>query len=104
MDKNEFIKVYGKDLTEMKITSVLNYHAYKDMDMDALAEFIARDVNEKATRFVHPDWTFSVHVTCEYVVIDSHYQKHDTVTAQLEYSHRYSARCDVSKIVINSKT
>lgn len=99
MTKEEFIKEHGLDLTELKITGVLNAERYKKMDEYALKEFIGRDVKERAQKFVHPDWTDTVNVRCGYVVLDYKYNLVDTVNAASEYSHFYG----VSGVIILPK-
>lgn len=99
MTKEEFIKEYGLDLTELKITGVLNAELYRKMDAYALKEFIGRDVKERAQKFVHPDWTDTVNVRCGYVVINKRYEPEETINAASEYSHIYG----VSGVIILSK-
>ena len=88
MKKSEYIKEYGKDLTELKITSVLNASIYGNMSDDEKEKFIKNNVSELAKRFIDRDWSDIVNVRCEYKVVDSYLQIKGYVEAYLDYSHR----------------
>jgi len=98
MDRETFIKMYGKDLTELKITGALNYDLYNVLDKQQLSEFVRKDVNEKARRFISAEWTDIVNVRCEYVVVDRYYNVIETLTAYLNYTHGNGASGEVISV------
>ena len=86
------------DQSELRITSALDYKMYKEMSKEELLGFIIRDTQEKARKFVHPEWMDSVHVICIYTVIDSAYTKKEIVTARLVYAHMMGASGNITSI------
>ena len=99
MNRETFMKMYGKDLTELKITGALNYDLYKVLDMEQLTEFVEKDVNEKARRFISADWTDIVNVRCEYAVVDRYYNIVEKLTAFLDYTHETGAKGGIISVV-----
>ena len=98
MTKEEFMQAYGKDLTELKVTGVLDYKRYKAMEKDEVRAFVADDVKALAQRFVSAEWLDFVEVRFEYVVVDSYYKEHCRLTGRMKYHHIHG----VSNIVIDS--
>lgn len=99
MKKEEFIEYYGRDLTEMKVTGVLNADMYQKMNKDDIREFIEGDVKDIAKKFINGFWEEETNVTCEYVVIDTHYNVREKVTATMTYSHANG----ISNVEVNVK-
>lgn len=102
MNKKEFLKFGGQDLSELKICSALNADTYKKMDKDALSEFVIRDVNERAKKLIHRRWEEEVSVRCHYVVIDFKLNIVDSFYCELKYSHE--AGTTLERIVHSSET
>lgn len=99
MDRETFKKMYGKDLTELKITGVLNYDLYKVLDQKQLTDFVVRDVTERARRFISAEWSDIVNVRCEYVVVDRYYNVVERLMAFMDYTHDSG----VSNVVLSVK-
>ena len=87
MDKENFMKAYGRDLAELKISGVLNYDLYKTCDDAQIKAFVARQVHDLALKFVSLEWEDIVNVRCEYVLIDSYYNTYGKVVACTDYTH-----------------
>ena len=87
-----------QDQSELRITSALDYQRYKQMAKEELLGFIIRDAQEKARKFVHPEWTDAVHVISIYTVIDSSYTKKELVTAKLVYAHSMGASGEITSV------
>lgn len=102
MTRKEFIKFYGRDLAELKLTCTLNADIYNKMDKGDISQFIVNDVDERAKKTIHKDWTDEVNVLCYYTVIDSMYNIVDRITCHLKYSHELGSR--IENIVYNSIT
>lgn len=87
MDKKEFMKVFGDDLTELKVTGSLNASIVKTMSKDDIKRFLEKDVTELAKRFINKQWSDNVQVRCEYQIVDSYLNKKGIITAYMNYSH-----------------
>lgn len=86
------------DQSELRITSALDYQRYKEMTKEELLDFIIRDAEEKARKFVHPEWQDSVHIISIYTVIDSAYTKKEIVIANLAYAHTLGTSGNITSI------
>ena len=82
---------FRTDFSELKITGVLDYEKYKTLAKHELGEFIKRDTESAARKFVSAEWMNNVNVIAEYVVIDSYYKVREKVLAQLVYTHEKGA-------------
>ena len=86
MEKEQELE-FRTHFTELKLTGVLNYDIYKEMSKQDLNEFLRRDAQQMARKFVGIEWTGDTNVRSEYIVIDSHYKIHKKVIAALLYNH-----------------
>lgn len=86
------------EFEELKITGALNYEKYKQMDREELRQFILKDAEGYARKFVNPEWQDSVHIISIYTVIDSSYNQREVVTAKLVYAHTLGAEGNITSI------
>lgn len=80
-------KIETESYSELKITGALNAEIFKGMSIPDVTEFIKKDAEEKARKFVSQEWTEQVNVVSEYVVIDCRYNVQKTISARLVFAH-----------------
>jgi len=86
--KQKEIESFG----EIRITGALAADKYKQMTAEEVNDFIKKDVERLAGKFVSQEWTDDVNVTAEYVVIGCYYNVQKKVSAELTYNHSTCAK------------
>lgn len=85
--KQKEIESFG----EIRITGALAVDKYMQMTPEEVNDFIKKDVERFAGKFVSQEWADDVNVTAEYVVIDCYYNVLKKVSAELTYNHSTGA-------------
>ena len=95
MDKKN---LNNSEVEKLMIRGFLNASIYKGMNDSQLTAFINRDATLTALKFVDKEWQGEVDIKCEYVVIDTSYNKLEVVEANLVFTREYGAKCLKKKI------
>ena len=76
-----------EDESKLKITGCLDYKIYGNMSEESLRDFLQKDAERLACKFISNTWVEDVEIHSHYDVIDSYYNKQAAVEASMTYNH-----------------